>query len=270
MSAGADPRAKPQFGSRADPRASTRQPRRGVPRASPLARAEEAIAREGALLVYPIANRREPRSLWHVLYPRSEMRWAWDEGADMRVVKLWQLREQLASRREVVYSKWFKGRAVFFSQPVFGAMLAVSRSLPCALSPDARDLLALLEEDSPQSTKQLRRAAGLTGRQSERTWTNALRELWERLLIVGTGEVDDGAFPSLAIGATRWIFEGLWEQAGAGPSPQQARLIARVLSPATSFGRHWQRVLAASERGVSATAERDAEPPDQSLLRGAS
>ena len=234
-----------------------------MPRGSPLARAEEAIAREGALLVYPIANRREPRSLWHVLHPRSEMRWAWDQGADRRVVKLWQLREQLASRREVVYSKWFKGRAVFFAQPLFGAMLAVSRSLPCALSPDARDLLALLEDDSPQSTKQLRRAAGMTGRQSERSWTNALRELWERLLIVGTGEVDDGAFPSLAVGATRWIFEDLWEGAGAGPSPEQQRLVARVLAPSTSLGRQWQRVLAAAQRGVEAAT-------DQSLLRGAS
>ncbi|HEX6239380.1 MAG TPA: hypothetical protein VFZ61_00750, partial [Polyangiales bacterium] len=180
-------------------------------REAALDKAEQAIEREGALLVYPVDNRREPRSLWHVLHPRTEMRWAWDEGADMRVVRLWQLREQLASRRRVVYSKWFKGRAVFFSQSLFAAMLAVSRSLPLDLSSDARDLLSLLEEDSPQSTKQLRRASGLTGRPNERTWTNALRELWERLLIVGTGEVDDGAFPSLAVGATRWIFEELWE-----------------------------------------------------------
>lgn len=230
----------------ADPRSKIERAPRAVTRGSPLARAEEAIAREAALLVYPIGNRREPRSLWHVLHPRSEMRWAWDEGADMRVVKLWQLREQLASRREVVYSKWFKGRAVFFSRPLFGAMLAVSRSLPLALSPDARELLALLEEDSPQSTKQLRRAAGLSGRQSERTWTAALRELWERLLIVGTGEVDDGAFPSLAVGATRWIFEGLWERADVGPSDEQRHLLARVLAPQSSLGKHWQRVLEAA------------------------
>ena len=245
------------------------QPRRGALRGSPLARAEEAIEREGALLVYPIGNRREPRSLWHVLHPRREMRWAGDEGADMRVVRLWQLREQLASRRQVVYSKWFKGRAVFFARPVFGAMLAVSRCLPLALSPDARELLTLLEEDSPQSTKQLRRAAGLTGRQSERTWTSALRELWERLLIVGTGEVEDGAFPSLAIGATRWIFEGLWERAEAGPSPEQQRLIARVFAPASSLGKHWQRVLKAAQRGVREEAELHTQM-DQSRLRGAS
>ena len=238
--------------------------------ASATATAEMAIATHGALLLYPIDNRPQPRSLWHVLHPRSAMRWAWDEGADARVVKLWQLREQLARERRVVYTKWFKGRATFFSRDLFAALLSALRERPWQLSSEASDLLALLDEDSPQSTKLLRRSAGLSGRHGERVWTRALRELWERLLIVGTGEVDDGAFPSLAIGATRWIFEGLWEQAGAGPSPQQARLIARVLSPATSFGLHWQRVLAASERGVSAAAERDAEPPDQSLLRGAS
>lgn len=234
-------------------------------RETALDKAEAAIERAGALLVYPVDNRREPRSLWHVLHPRSEMRWAWDDGADMRVVRLWQLREQLASRRRVVYSKWFKGRAVFFSRPLFAAMLAVARSLPLKLSPDARDLLSLLEEDSPQSTKQLRRASGLVGRPNERAWTGALRELWERLLIVGTGEVDDGAFPSLAVGATRWIFEELWERSGRGPSAEQTALIARALPASGPLGKQWQRVIRAAEK----QAEPDAEL-DQSLLRGAS
>lgn len=236
-------------------------------REAALDKAEEAVERAGALLVYPVDNRREPRSLWHVLHPRTEMRWAWDEGADMRVVRLWQLREQLASRRRVVYSKWFKGRAVFFSRSLFAAMLAVSRNLPLTLSSDARDLLSLLEEDSPQSTKQLRRGSGLTGRSNERAWTGALRELWERLLIVGTGEVDDGAFPSLAVGATRWIFEDLWERSAQGPSAEDSALIARVLAPASALGKHWQRVLRNAEK--QARLELTSEP-DQSLLRGAS
>ncbi|WP_305809091.1 hypothetical protein, partial [Staphylococcus epidermidis] len=41
----------------------------------------------------------------------------------------------------------------------------------------------------------------------------ALQELWNRLLIVAFGEVDEGAFPSLAIGATKWIFEDLFREA---------------------------------------------------------
>lgn len=207
-----------------------------------LAKAEAAIEQAGVLLVYPVANRREPASLWHVLYPRSEMRWAWDQGADVRVVKLWQLREELAARRAVVYTKWYKGRATFFSRALFEALLARSLAAPLALGSEARELLSLLEEDSPQSTKQLRRAAGLTGRASERTWTRALRELWERLLIVGTGEVDDGAFPSLAVGATRWIFEDLWEHASHGPQPKHDSLLERVLPAQTSFGKHWRAI----------------------------
>jgi hypothetical protein len=206
-----------------------------------LAQAEAAIERAGALLVYPIDNRREPASLWYVLHPRSEMRWAWDDGADMRVVRLWQLREALASRRQVVYSKWYRGRATFFSRTLFAAMLAALSTRPLALSSEARELLALLGEDSPQSTKQLRKSAGLSGRSSERIWTRAMRELWERLLIVGTGEVDDGAFPSLEVGATRWIFEALWEEAQRGPSAEQTALLARVFEAKKGFGAQWRK-----------------------------
>jgi hypothetical protein len=210
---------------------------------SALDRAKAAIDSQGALLVYPIDNRREPPSLWYTLHPRTPMRWAWDEGADMRVVRLWQLREQLARARTVVYTKWYKGRATFFSRSLFAAMLATTRQTSAALSADARDLLSILEEDSPQSSKQLRRSAGLTGKQNERTYTRALSELWQRLWIVGTGEVDDGAFPSLAIGATRWIFEDLWEASESGPSETERALLTRALPPATAFGKYWLRVL---------------------------
>jgi hypothetical protein len=205
-----------------------------------------AIERNGALLVYPITNRTQPPSLWHALYPGVQMRWAWDESADERVVKLWHLRERLASSRAVVYTKWYKGRAVFFSRELFLAMLAALAPAPLRLSHEARELLTLLDEDSPQSSKSLRRAAGLTGKHGATPWQRALRELWERLLIVGTGEVEDGAFPSLAVGATRWIFEELWEQAARGAAPEQRALLAEKLPPGSAFGKHWQRILSAS------------------------
>ncbi len=35
----------------------------------------------------------------------------------------------------------------------------------------------------------------------------SMRTLWPRLLIVGFGEVEDGAFPSLAIGATQTLLK---------------------------------------------------------------
>jgi hypothetical protein len=208
------------------------------------AKARRAIEEHGVLLVYPIDNRAEPPSLWRALHPRSPMRWAWDEGADDRVVALWHLRERLAASRAVVYGKWFQGRATFFARPLYTAMLAHVRQEPLLLSSEARELLALVEEDSPQSTKMLRRAAGLGGRAYERVWTRAMRELWTRLLIVGTGEIDDGAFPSLAVGATRWIFEDIWDATSEPPSEEQRALVATHLPATSAFGKHWRRIMA--------------------------
>lgn len=175
----------------------------------------KAIEQHGMLLAFPVDNAPEPRSLWSVAYPRSKMKWEWDEDGDNRVAELWHLREVLSRSRKVVYVKWFKGRATFFSLDLFRALLAIYSRQPKfrALSRDARDLLSLLEENSPQSTKQLKRQSGLVGRALEGTYTRALKELWSRLQIVVFGEVDEGAFPSLAIGATKWIFEGLYREA---------------------------------------------------------
>ncbi len=198
------------------------------------------------LLVYALQNRVDIPSLWGVLHPKVPMRWAWDQGADGRVVELWQLREELSRERGVVYGKWFRGRATFFSRPLFAAMLAAYRGAHRAeLATESRELLRLLEDDSPQSTKQLRRAAQLTGRESERVFVRAMKELWERLLIVGVGEQDDGAFPSLRIGATSLLFEDLWERdtSDGASSAAHARRIAQQLPAHTEFGRHFQKIL---------------------------
>jgi hypothetical protein len=201
------------------------------------ARAVAAIKKRGVLLVYPITNRRDPPSLWFELYPRVEMRWAWDADADDRVVGLWHLRERIARSREVVYSKWYRNRACFFRKDLFAAMLAKMMGRD-DLSEEARDILALLEEDSPLSTKELRKRAGLQGKMLERAWTKALSELFVRCLIVGTGEVDDGAFPSLAVGATRWIFEDLWIAAREGQTADA--LLDEFLPPSSTFGKFWK------------------------------
>jgi hypothetical protein len=210
-------------------------------RAGEEAKGIAAVERLGALLVYPLANRPDIPSLWSVLYPRSEMRWAWDADADPRVSHVWILREQIARSRKVVYSKWFRGRAVFFSQGLFTAMLATLKPWQRERSQEARELLQVLEDDSPQSSKELRRNAGLRGKESERVWTRATKELWEQLAIVGTGEVADGAFPSLELGATRWIFEDLWEEAQRGQA--DAALLEAQLPPASAFGKFWQQTL---------------------------
>lgn len=217
-------------------------------RAPTLAAAIAAIERAGVLLVYPIQSRPEPPSLWHAFHPGETMRWEWDETGDDRVVALWRLRERLARSRRVVYSKWFKNRAVFFSRSLFVAMLCELRAtgaIRAGLDPDALEVLALLESDSPRSSKALRSAAGLTGRAFESAYQRALRELFARMLIVGFGEVDDGAFPSLAVGATRTLFEDLWDEAGELEPSEAARVIAETLPARSPFRLHHAKVLAA-------------------------
>jgi hypothetical protein len=174
----------------------------------------KAINQYGILLTFPQDNREEPKSIWSVFYPGEKMLWEWDDNGDDRVARLWQLRTELSTSREVVYAKWFRGRATFFSREVFTALLAYlgSTKLPLALLPrEAQQMLEVLEMDSPQSTKQLKLATELRGKTFERIYERSLKSLWSKLLVVGFGEFDDGAFPSLAIGSTKSIFEDLWE-----------------------------------------------------------
>ncbi len=176
--------------------------------------AVEKIQNRGLLLVYPLQNRPEPRSLWSEFYPRTKMRWEWDsEGADNRVANLWHLREAISRSGQVVYTKWFRGRATFLSKEIFSAFLALLRVPDSSLSRAASQLLRVLEEDSPLSTKELKKRCRLVGPGNERVYSKALQELWDSMQIVGYGEVDDGAFPSLAIGATRVLFDELVKNA---------------------------------------------------------
>lgn len=177
-------------------------------------KAIEAIHKQGALLVYPLNNRKEPLSIWSELYPRSKMRWEWDQEGDNRVAELWYLREELSRSREVVYVKWFQGRATFFSPDVFVNLLAFLEAAKVAenLPPDSRNILDLLLSDSPLSTKQLKAAAELEGRMMEPAYNRAMKPLWNYLLLVGFGEFEDSSFPSLGIGATQTLFEDLWQK----------------------------------------------------------
>ena len=58
----------------------------------------------------------------------------------------------------------------------------------------------------------------------ESVFTHAMKALWARLLIVGTGEVQDGAFPSLAVSATEMMFEDLWNGRASVPADANAKL----------------------------------------------
>ncbi len=224
-----------------------------------------AVEEHGVLLVYPVQNRPEPRSLWSVLYPRRSMRWAWDEGADDRVAALWHLRAELAVSKRVVYSKWLGGRATFFSRALFRSMLAVFRAsgdLRAKLSRTATTLLEVLSDDSPQGTAALRANANLEGALNEAEYTRAMRVLWERLLVVGFGEREEGGFPSLAVGATELLFEDLWD-ASSSVSEEDVSTLARFERASPPFARAFRRLTKKMTSPVAPreeTASRVAEP----------
>lgn len=203
-----------------------------------------AIERHGILLVYPIKNAKDPLSLWSALFPRSEMRWEWDAGGDARVAQLWHLREELSRSKRVVYAKWYQGRATFFSRPLFVALRAHFLAHPLPINREGRELLALLEESSPQSTKQLKRGTGLIGRALESTYERALKSLWQQLLVVGFGEVDEGAFPSLAVGATSLLFEDLEEEARSLSLPEAQKIMSQHFMRAPKFAKFFARITA--------------------------
>lgn len=210
------------------------------------AAAIKAIDRHGMLLAFPLDNRPEPKSLWSVFYPRTKMRWEWDDSGDNRVADLWHLREELSRSKRVIYAKWFRGRATFFSRRLFTALLSEYMRQPGfnVLSRDARELLSLLEENSPQSTKQLKKQSGLVGRALEPTYNKALQELWSRLRIVAFGEVDEGAFPSLAIGATRLLFEPLYLEAKALPSSEAEAVFAEHFPESPLLEKQHRKIIA--------------------------
>jgi len=212
-----------------------------------LARAVSIVDRLGIALVYPIDNKPEPPSLWSAIHPRRQMAWSWDEHSDPRVAEIWHLRAQLASSSEVAYAKWFRGRATFFSLPVFQAVLgriARAGNVMVGLPPESVELLERLREISPRSTKELRSEVGLKGKTFESLFTHAMKALWARLLIVGTGEVEDGAFPSLAVSATEMIFEDLWNGRTAVPPAADAKL-EEVLARSPVFAKELARSVKA-------------------------
>ncbi|MEK7356648.1 MAG: hypothetical protein AAB250_09375 [Bdellovibrionota bacterium] len=209
------------------------------------------IEKKGILLVFPMENRRDPASLWYELHPRTKMRWEWDADGDRKVADLWHLRERLSLSNKVAYVKWYRGRATLMSFDVFCAILRLSNpNLPQVggLSFAAREILDLLEEDSPLSTKQLKRAVGLQGKESEAAYQRAMKELWERLLIVAYGEVDEGAFPSLAIGATKTIFEPLWQRANEMTNEEARAILEKKLEKNTAFEKFWRSHAKKRER----------------------
>ncbi|MBC7419189.1 MAG: hypothetical protein H7328_00540 [Bdellovibrio sp.] len=189
------------------------------------------INQKGILLVFPINNQKEPASLWSEFFPRTKMRWEWDDSGDNRVGELWGLMKKLSDSGQVVYSKWYQGRATFFSKELFTALLCLNQhyfSQP-EVSRSARELLECLESDSPLSTKELKKLTDLRGKDNEKFYNRGMKELFSKFLIVAYGEVDDGAFPSLAVGATRNLYEDLFTDSQKLNSKAAQKIINQYL-----------------------------------------
>ncbi len=203
-----------------------------------LSSAIKKVNAKGMLLVFPHDNRQDPPSLWSEFFPRSKMRWEWDQEGDTRVSDLWHLREQLSSSGQVIYNKWFRNRATLISQELFAALLKLlNPGFPEVhdLSRGARDILDLLMEDSPLSTKELKRQSELQGRENESYYNRTLQELWRRQLLVVQGEVDEGAFPSIAIGATEVLFENIWQKASSLTESEAEKALRLHLEKDSAF-----------------------------------
>jgi hypothetical protein len=217
-----------------------------VQRKLQLSSAVESIRQHGALLVFPINNQKLPHSLWAEFFPKTRMIWDWNENSDHRVGDMWQMMKRLSDCREVVYSKWYQGRATFFSHELFAAMIAIRqahRTPRHELSETARVLFEVLENNSPLSTKELKQLTDLRGRINEAAYSRGMKELFTRLLVVGFGEVEDGAFPSLAVGATELLFEDVWRD-GSGLSSSKASLtLERYMPRGSQFRRSFEKTL---------------------------
>jgi len=209
-----------------------------------LENAVKRIEERGVLLVYPINNRPLPLSLWTEFLPKTRMVWDWNDDAAGAVSDMWALMKRLSDCREVVYSKWYQGRATFFSRDLFTAMLCLRRRQSDSvrhLSPTARTLFEVLENNSPLSTRKLKELTDLQGRLHEAEYSRAMKELFTQLWIVGFGEVDDGAFPSLAVGATELLYDDLCREAESLSVRKAQAAIEQWLPPSSHFRRYYDK-----------------------------
>ena len=205
----------------------------------------QAIHKAGILLVFPNNNKKEPASLWCHFFPRKKMRWEWDSSGDSGVSDLWFLKTELSTTRKVIYTKWYQNKATYFSRKLFTAMLRALNpelSKKPKLSRTASFLLEILESDSPISAKKLRKLVLLEEGNHDISFDAALRELWAKLLIVAFGEVDDGSFPSLAIGATKTMFEDIWTEAEEMTETEALQSIAKSLAEENLFRRYFEKL----------------------------
>ncbi|MNL53091.1 hypothetical protein D3C87_1763110 [compost metagenome] len=103
------------------------------------------------------------------------------------------------------------------------------------LSPSSREALDTLLMDSPQSTKIIKENLGWQGKLMESHYNRAMKPLWNALLIVGYGEVEDSSFPSLNMAATQHLYEDLWQKSEEIPPEQAEKNLTKTLGENSLF-----------------------------------
>lgn len=210
-----------------------------------LARAITHIQKAGILLLYPLKNQPEIPSLWNAFFPKVQMHWDWSEQGEDRIAELWHLRTDLSTSRKVVYTKWFRNRGTFFSLELFQALVSFVSSRKAAdlsLGIDAQTILSVVNDDSPLATKTLKQLCEMPGRLEQSRFERAMKELWLRFLIVGYGEVDEGGYPSLAVGSSRLLFEDQWDASLKMTRQEREECIAKYFDRVPAFRKQYDKL----------------------------
>ena len=71
--------------------------------------------------------------------------------------------------------------------------------------------------------------------------------------MVGFGEVDDGAFPSLAVGATSLLFDELWKDAGKINREMAFKAVEKIWPVDSPFRKPFQKIWEGLKKPVAAS-----------------
>lgn len=138
--------------------------------------------------------------------------------------------------------KWFirngiRGQLLFFLKR--SSQLCLQIQVPqiriFLLPRPSKEVLELLDTESPQLTKQIKAALEWQGRLLEPHYNRAMKPLWENLFLVGYGEVQDSSFPSLNVAASHTLLEDLWLRAQQMSSVDAGAILKSKLGSKSLF-----------------------------------
>ncbi|MEO5668509.1 MAG: hypothetical protein ABIR96_10655 [Bdellovibrionota bacterium] len=169
----------------------------------------DQVERVGRVAIFPEKNKKKNSivSLWEIFYPRTKMKWEWDEAADNRVVKLWWLKNEIAQTQKVLYGRFFGNRPVLVSKKEALKILVTLE--PRRHSRLASEILSRLEDNSPQTKRMLGRALRDDGWEPTKSeFEKALLDLQRDFKIVNLGdsEREKGPMPSTEYATLALIF----------------------------------------------------------------